>query len=855
MNKYDGDVTADTILKLESHLATPYVRLAEMFYDNEHVKRECYLTAFSLRPHKEIFEYVKNNRIIRENEKENLSPIKSIECTHEVFSATSSISKVYCKYCGKYRNADDEDLLKSCEILLNAETLANVPTNFHSDLIILVESPRIKQLSWSMPWHELEMNCQKLMDEERKLELTSNQLVNANDQLQYIDLDYSIFQHLPEAEVPGIEKGYEQYLISSEEEDESDEDFDEPSKIKKENNAEKKNYVNYFESSDESDKDYRIFGQRRKKDRRKKKDDASFSRSIRTNARICIDKSKTHVPPKKRLHKSLKTKVKFDYNDPHARFYIVCRKAQLDIKKQRVRLLHKRNNKYFHNFLEEMQIKKSVNENLVKKNVDKLALMNKYRGKSAPKNEDKSKVARRVSQKLVFSSGVVAKLSPNGCVFKEKTPKRKEPPANTAEKENDVNPENATQEKAVKKKKVPRPKVVKQENGEENGDGTPPSTKRTPKPKLDADGNPQPSPLKKKRVPKPKLGPDGQPLVKPVRRPKPKKIATNPEITPSVLQSTVDPSKYEAAEILAQLGGATFNPATLINHTEISPGKSILKMMLDNCTGDSVPKKVLTEHNGVSESGNESVEGSDTKKIEKRGRPKGVKNKIKLDADGNPLPKPPRKPNKSRKSQSSSTDTSLRDSFSSVASSLILKTEIKEEFITPPRDSVIVSNNLSSSAIVIEDNPCQLYEEPVLDVSSGSVKSEIKEEVVVMPPIDLTEDEPPTPPPKPQKVAKGVSFTEIIGDDGIPVGIINKTTKRKSGDMMTNGDLKGMKELVNGSVQKKVVLTGVNGIPKPVTAVKGEFSFEIIFNAFPCLFKIVCSMASSYLLLCIMGKY
>lgn len=972
LNKHDGDVTAETILKLESSLGIPYVRLAEMFHDNEHVKRECYLTAFSLRPQKEIFEHVRRCRIIREDENEyNVDNMKSIECTHVVVGATSSISKVYCKYCGNYRNADDEDLPKSCEILLNTETLANVPANFHSDLIILVQSVRIKQLSWSMPWYELEMNCQKLMIEERKLELTTNQLVNANDQLQYIDLDYSMFRHLPEADVPGIEKGYEQYVISSDSESEEEDEEEQKSvKVKDEpglKSAEKKNYTQYFESSDDSDRDFPLFGQRQKKGKRRsggrvstKVNDANYSpvrRTVRTGPRVYIDKSKTHLPPKKRLHRSLKKKFEFDYNNSHARFYITCRKAQLDIKKQRVRLLHKRDGKHFYNFLAESQIQKPINEDLVRKNVYKLSLMNRNRYSKSEKEriEEKPKLGRQAKQKLVFSSGAVALVGHNGCVMHEQGVKRKRPKSNSlpvGNVDNSLeeiipNPDApSTQEKLpVKRKRPPRPKSVAAEpilgpdgqpipvarkkrparpksvavqpiigpDGQPlppvkrkrpprpsrpksvpaepiigpDGQPLPPvKKKRPPRPKsvpaeavIGPDGQPLP-PVKKKRPPRPKsavqeplIGPDGQPLPmmvkkrrpakpktgpdglplppvpkQPVRRPKPKKSIEPPVLEPEYdpshaisesleQQSVLDPSKYEAAEILAQLGTGPFggiDPDALINHQEVTTTpvmsvQTILKTMLDSKAKLPIDRKVLTEQNGVND--DTSSEGSGSKKA--RGRPKGVKNKIKLDVDGNPLPKPPRKPHKSRKSSElssiSSSEASIRDSISSVASGA---TEIKEE----PRQSVIVCNSTSDVATTmtlvnhnhIEDNPIQLYDEPVLDTSSTSVDMD-KPQIVELPPIDLTQAEDEAQysviqPLKRQSIGRGFITETVIGDDGIPLEIIKKAPKRKSCDMVMgpNGEVMKVKEELksdeNGA--KKLIVMGLDGVRKTVNATK-----------------------------------
>uniref|UniRef100_A0A336M5S8 CSON011249 protein n=1 Tax=Culicoides sonorensis TaxID=179676 RepID=A0A336M5S8_CULSO len=804
MNKYDGEVTAETVLKLESNLATPYVRLAEMFSDNEHVKRECYLTAFSLRPQKEIFDQVRNNRIIRPDENESMKSRDkiSIECKHEVVNETSSVSKVYCKYCGKYRNADDEELTKSCEILLNSETLSNVPQKFHSDLIIIVESPRIKQLSWSMPWYELEMNCQKLMDEEQRLQLTSNQLVNANDQLQFIDLDYSMYRHLPEAEVPGIEKGYEQYLVSS---DESEENEIPLKQINVKQESGTQGYSQFFESDDDSDASSEEYTSRRKRvPKRKSGGENKKKPAFRLGrwSRVYIDKTKSNVPPKKRIHQHAKKKFEFDYNGAHARFYIVCRKAQLDIKRQRLRLLQKRNCKYFYNFLEEAKIKKPVSLELAKKHTERLQQLTRFRTprKKSMQNDEEKKGKRddkpSSGHNLLFSSGVVARVAGNGCIV------------------------------APKQEKAPRPKSIALENVENKPVNIPSSEV--------LENGPKDGLIKKKRMPrqpKPKLGPDGEPLVpsllkkprvaangevsipkpKPIRKPRAKKsdiLPPNPEQIP---EPVLDASKYEAAEILAQLGSVTngIDPAALMNHQQLDG-----QMPCAIQSNHAILKSILTEQNGDREIvnlNNSAVELTPTK-LERRGRPKGVKNKPKYDADGNLIPKP------LRKSKSNSSDASIRTSVSSNLSQI----EIKEEIPEPLRESVI------KVVPKLEDNPFNLYDKPVINLPN-----DVEMTPKIISSIDLTEAEPEiiqkpeynlVTTVKTEKISDDVHTQTIIDDEGIPIEIIKKTSKKRkiNGDLVVgpNGEVMEVKKEISSTANgaKKLVVEGLDGVKKTIDA-------------------------------------
>lgn len=355
MKKYDGEVKADHIVRLEAKLSVQYLKLSELFNYNEHVRRECLLTAFSLGPRKEIYERLERFRIKSEEETEEECELSvDFDCTHPIIEATSPVSKIYCKYCGNYRDPTDDT---KADILLNSETLSNVPAYLHNDLIVVLESPRIKNLSWSSRWPELARNCRRLMDEGEKHKICSQYLISSNDHLQFLDLDYSLFQHLPEGEYPGIEKGYEQFL-EEEEGPEGGDDSDSSSSSDddgKPKNGEsgKKRPKYYYEDSESDDYDGRPMPMLKKKKRGRNERDRDRLHPVprirnSTTLRSYVYRNKTNIPFKKRIVNKLKPgkpKIKFDYSDEHARFYICVRKAQLDVKKQRIRLMYSRSNK------------------------------------------------------------------------------------------------------------------------------------------------------------------------------------------------------------------------------------------------------------------------------------------------------------------------------------------------------------------------------------------------------------------------------------------------------------------------------------------------------------------------------
>lgn len=162
--KFDLSAEASTLFNFERQISDRYLFLHNILYSYTE-KRECVLTAFSMNPTQSNFELV-------------------------------------CEY-SKETGSNEP---KAMSILSNS---------LKSDLGCLLSQPRIKKLCWSSPWPELKEECQALMQTENKIKILENSTATANDNLKYLDLNYDDFVDFKPHKYPGIEAGYDIYILDS----------------------------------------------------------------------------------------------------------------------------------------------------------------------------------------------------------------------------------------------------------------------------------------------------------------------------------------------------------------------------------------------------------------------------------------------------------------------------------------------------------------------------------------------------------------------------------------------------------------------------------------------------------------
>lgn len=202
------------LLNEEINLSSKYINLSEMFTDHIIIKCECLLTAFSLNPNPDNY-----RRIICMVETLGISSNSGTRIKFNPLVIDYSLPKS--------TQIQKQLLSDECiEIILSGRAFESVTcketvNRMGQDLVTILSAPRNKLLMWSMPWTELNSNCLSLLSTEKRLEILKLSSINAKNELKFINIDYNEFKHLPVAESPGIEKGYEQYMDSDD--DDSDE--------------------------------------------------------------------------------------------------------------------------------------------------------------------------------------------------------------------------------------------------------------------------------------------------------------------------------------------------------------------------------------------------------------------------------------------------------------------------------------------------------------------------------------------------------------------------------------------------------------------------------------------------------
>lgn len=200
--KYDETVNASEILDLEKKTSLRYLYLGKILSDYPELEQECILTAFSMNPTHECFQLVCKLAERHQTTDENVT-LKT--GTIDALPTMTSADVLF--------NSKDYDVLRAPNRLL--DSMLTMSEGVRSDLVCLLAVPRIKNLNWLVPWHELKMECEQLLGTEKKKQMIENTTAAANDKLQFINLNYDDYKDFTPHEYPGIEAGYEIYVADS----------------------------------------------------------------------------------------------------------------------------------------------------------------------------------------------------------------------------------------------------------------------------------------------------------------------------------------------------------------------------------------------------------------------------------------------------------------------------------------------------------------------------------------------------------------------------------------------------------------------------------------------------------------
>lgn len=164
-HNYDYNMEATSIMEKEKEISKRYIFLAGVVKADSSLERECILTAFSMNPTEEFYALV-------------------------------------CQLNG-HRS----------QITTNRKEMVwNKRNEMASDLSNFIMGPRIKKLSWELPWSQLQVECEDLVRTEKKRRIIENSTATANEKLKFINLDYADFKNLAPQEIPGIHNGFEIFM-------------------------------------------------------------------------------------------------------------------------------------------------------------------------------------------------------------------------------------------------------------------------------------------------------------------------------------------------------------------------------------------------------------------------------------------------------------------------------------------------------------------------------------------------------------------------------------------------------------------------------------------------------------------
>lgn len=192
------------ISEFEKYISQKYIQLAELLKSYKNYVRECLLTAFSLNPCMEIY-----NKLAK-------SPLRKNHAS-ALFSISGSQYMGFPKY-NEY---------ESPNLILDSAFSDEISETAREDLTRIINSPRIKTLSWSFEWYTLKIECEKLMTGDRKMELIKQNYALANKDLKYCHLSKAkeSFRNYNYLAKRAKEKSWsDRFPMSSDDEDDGDDE-------------------------------------------------------------------------------------------------------------------------------------------------------------------------------------------------------------------------------------------------------------------------------------------------------------------------------------------------------------------------------------------------------------------------------------------------------------------------------------------------------------------------------------------------------------------------------------------------------------------------------------------------------
>ncbi|BFF98652.1 uncharacterized protein DMAD_06750 [Drosophila madeirensis] len=229
--RYHPGLTTDFMLNLEHKLSNNYADLAKVFSDHGFMEAEFWLTAFYLHPTTHNYNEVKRcSRIKKKRSMDDetagtgTAAQSAFSVKYELLSSTIDVDEIVTITNHNAPVGDYEPIYKALQAL-------RLPRSFIKDLLTVIFQPRNKRYSWALEWSTLHERCNALLkSKDLKNKFVALNMAEANDRLEFLQIDYAKYKDRPQLDYGTIEEGYENAanLAEAEAEVSADENEEEP---------------------------------------------------------------------------------------------------------------------------------------------------------------------------------------------------------------------------------------------------------------------------------------------------------------------------------------------------------------------------------------------------------------------------------------------------------------------------------------------------------------------------------------------------------------------------------------------------------------------------------------------------
>ncbi|XP_068149054.1 uncharacterized protein [Drosophila tropicalis] len=232
--RYHPGLTIDFMLNLEHSLSDNYAALAKEFNEHAFMEAEFWLTAFYLHPISIYYNEVKRCSRIKKKRREDEDSSRAattagtaFNVKYELLSSTIDVDEIVTI-------TNHEAPVGDYDPIYQALLALRLPRSVIKDLLTVAFQPRNKRYSWALDWNMLHERCSALLkSKDLKNKFVALNMAEANDKLQFLNIDYDKYKNRPQLDYGSIEEGYENAANLAEAENEVSADEEEVEEAEK----------------------------------------------------------------------------------------------------------------------------------------------------------------------------------------------------------------------------------------------------------------------------------------------------------------------------------------------------------------------------------------------------------------------------------------------------------------------------------------------------------------------------------------------------------------------------------------------------------------------------------------------